>query len=107
MTPEQRSAAWSKNGITTQDLLEEYNKGYADGRKDGIDQVGQTIYAAFCLALKELHGFGKKRCEELLRAVDEKVMYTLTSNEAIQQVWDEMGLRLNFAEPFDHIEKVE
>ena len=107
MTPEQRAAAWSKNGITMQDLLDEYNKGYTDGRKDGIDQVGQTVYAAVCLALKEIHGFGKKRCEDLLRAVDEKVMYSLTSKEAIQQVWDEIGLKQNFTEPFDHIEKVE
>ena len=75
-----------KNGITIEDMHE-------------IEEHGiRTSYAAICLALNELHGFGTKRCEAVLNAVDEKLVYTLTSEEAIQEVWDRMKLRINFKE---------
>lgn len=106
MTVEQRQAAWAKNGITAQDMLEEYDKGFNDGRTQGICQVGQTIYAALCLVLKERNGFDRDGCIELLKAVDDKVTYSLNSADEIQKVFDELKIRLDFADPLETIKEI-
>ena len=83
MTKEQRMDALVKNGITIKDLEENYNK---------------TCYAAVCLALNELHGFGMKRCKDVLNLVDEKILFSLTSMETIEEVWQKIGLQIDFNE---------
>lgn len=67
----------------------------------------KSCYAAICLALHELHGFGKKRCRDVLNCVDAKLLETLTSAEAIDEVWRTIGLEINFSEPFDRITEKE
>lgn len=106
MTVEQRQAAWAKNGITAQDMIEEYDKGFNDGRTQGINQVGQTIYAALCLVLKERNGIDRDGCIELLKAVDDKVTYSLNSADEIQKVFDELKIRLDFADPIETIKDI-
>jgi hypothetical protein len=88
-----------KNGITIEDMHEIEVRAAKEGYDRGLEHGIRTSYAAICLALNELHGFGKQRCEAVLNAVDEKMVYTLTSEEAIQEVWDRMKLRINFKEP--------
>ena len=56
--------------------------------------------------LNEKYGFGRKRCCEVLNAVDQHLLYTLTSDEAIEEVWKRMGLKLEFNETFDRIQEV-
>lgn len=85
-----------KNGITLEDVKRAEEKSYAQGVQAGIENTMKTCYAAICLALNELHGFGTKRCKEVLNAVDQKVVMTLTSDEAIQEVFDRMGLVIRF-----------
>lgn len=85
-----------KNGITLEDVKRAEEKSYAQGVQAGIENTMKTCYAAICLALNELHGFGTKRCKDVLNAVDEKVVMTLTSDEAIQEVFDRMGLVIRF-----------
>ena len=60
-------------------------------------------YAAVALVMKEKYGFGAKRVRDVLTALDEKMIYALTSQELIDQVWDEIGLYLDFQEPMDRI----
>ena len=85
-----------KNGITLEDVKRAEEKSYAQGVQAGIENTMKTCYAAICLALNELHGFGTKRCKDVLNAVDEKVVMALTSDEAIQEVFDRMGLVIRF-----------
>ena len=85
-----------KNGITLEDVKRAEEKSYAQGMQAGIENTMKTCYAAICLALNELHGFGTKRCKDVLNAVDEKVVMTLTSDEVIQEVFDRMGLVIRF-----------
>lgn len=85
-----------KNGITLEDVKRAEEKSYAQGVQAGIENTMKTCYAAICLALNELHGFGTKRCKDVLNAVDEKVVMALTSDEAIQEVYDRMGLVIRF-----------
>ena len=70
---------------------------YSKGLKDGKDGTVKTCFAAICLALHELHGFGKERCSRVLNDVYDKLQFTLTSQEAIQEVYDTVGLEISFA----------
>jgi flagellar biosynthesis/type III secretory pathway protein FliH len=92
-----------KNGITLDDLDREYQKGYSNGFNAGAEPMYRTLMAALALALHEKHGFGAKRVKEMLRAVDEKVIFSLTSMELVQEVFDKLGLEIKFGDPFEQI----
>lgn len=94
-----------KNGITLEDLRNAEIQGQQDGYLAGKIETLRLCYAALCLALNEIHGFGTKRCKDVLNLVDEKVTYALTSDEAIQEVFDKIGLEISFKDsiPGDRI----
>ena len=96
----------SQNGITPQDLEAEYNKGYQAGFLAAGEPVMQSCFAAICLALNDLHKFGQGRCAAVLNAVDQYMTEYLTSTEAIEAVYERMGLRLEFKEAFDRIQEI-
>lgn len=107
MNKEQRIEALIKNGITLEDLERNYTEGYNAGFSEAAPGTFKTIYAAICLALHEKYGFGKKRCLEVLKAVDQYVMESLTSVEAIEEVYKRMGLEIAFDDPMDRIKETE
>lgn len=94
-----------QNGITIADLEKEFNKGYSAGFSAAAEPTYRTMMASICLVLKELHGFGKKRIKDVLAAVDNKVIYSLTSSELVDEVFDSIGLKLLFSEPFDRVQE--
>lgn len=96
-----------RNGITVEHLKENYDKGWQDGFKEAAEPVIRGCFAAICLALNDLHGFGQKRCMAVLNAVDEHLTYTLSSIEAIDEVYKRMGLQIEFKEPFDRVREAE
>lgn len=103
LTVDDRINAMCKNGITPQDLEKEFERGRLDGFKTAAEPMLKTCYAAICLALNDVHGFGAKRCFDVLVAVDDYVANSLTSAEAIEEVFDRMGLELDFGSPEGHI----
>lgn len=86
----------SKNGITIEDMHKAETEAYSKGVQDGKDGAVKTCFAAICLTLHELHGFGKERCSKVLNDVYDKLQFTLTSQEAIQEVYDTIGLQIRF-----------
>lgn len=96
----------SQNGITPEDLKAEYDKGYAKGFMEAGDSVLKSCFAAVCLALDDLYNFKSERCAKVLRAMDEHMTYTLTSAEAIEEVYKRMKLKLDFKEAFDRIQEL-
>ena len=103
MTIEERKDALVKNGITPKDLEEQY----ARGRDDGIETTFKTVYAAACLVLHELEGYGAKRCKRFLQRLDDTVINAFTSAETIDEVWQKIGLELEFHESFDRIQEAD
>jgi len=99
-------AKLSKNGITPEDLEKEFEKGYTRGFREAAEPVIRSCFAAVCLALNDLHKFGSRRCADVLRAVDQHMERTLTSEEIIDEVWERMGLKLDFKDPFDRIQEL-
>lgn len=106
LTKEQKKEALFKNGITIDDLKKEFDNGYKAGFADAAPQTFKTIYAAICLTLNEKYGFGKKRCLDVLNSVDSLVINTLNSYEAIEDVYNKIGLKINFDETFERVEEI-
>ena len=86
----------SKNGITIEDMHKAEEDAYSKGVKDGKDGAVKTCFAAICLTIHELHGFGKERCSRVLNDVYDKLQFALTSQDAIQEVYDSIGLEIRF-----------
>lgn len=110
LTPEERQqrmadqeavARIQRNGITIEDLYRGENEAYAKGIKAGKDATVRTCFAAICMTLHEMYGFGKDRCSKVLNDVYEKLTMALTSEDAIQEVYDTMGLEINFTNDID------
>ena len=86
-------------------------KAMADSEKEARNQAVEycfhSIYAAVLLAAQEVYGFGHKRAWRLLKRVDEIICTTLDSEEIIREVWERMGLEINFREGVERIREVE
>ena len=76
-------------------------------RNQAIEYSFRCIYAAVLLAAQEVYGFGHKRAWRLLKRADEIICTALDSEEVIREVWERMGLEINFREGIDRILEVE
>lgn len=65
----------------------------------------RTLFAAVALALKrdKVH-FGWRRIKRILNAADQITVEHLTSQEALDQVWEEVGLQLRFDDVFEKVQ---
>ena len=100
--------------LATKDLEERKRllaKAMADSEKEARNQAVEycfhSIYAAVLLAAQEVYGFGHKRAWRLLKRADEIICTVLDSEEIIREVWERMGLEINFREGIDRIREVE
>lgn len=98
-TSDQRINAMCKNGITPQDMDNAYQRGYKEAITNVSDYCMKDCYAAFLLAAHEVFGFGHDRCLRLLRAADDRIVNSLSSDESIQEVFDKLGVSINFYDP--------
>ena len=78
-----------------------------EARNQAVEYCFHSIYAAVLLAAQEGYGFGHKRAWRLLKRADEIVCTALSSEEVIREVWERMGLEINFREGVDRIREVE
>lgn len=76
-------------------------------RNQAIEYSFRCIYAAVLLAAQEVYGFGHKRAWRLLKRADEIICTALDSEEVIREVWERMGLEINFREGVERIREVE
>lgn len=86
----------SKNGITIDDVHQAEENAYSKGVEVGKNAAVETCFAAICLSLHELHGFGCDECSQVLNDTYERLCYALNSQEAIQEVYDKIGLEIRF-----------
>lgn len=78
-----------------------------EARNQAVEYCFHSIYAAVLLAAQEVYGFGHKRAWRLLKRADEIVCTALSSEEVIREVWERMGLEINFREGVERIREVE
>ena len=95
MSQDQLMRHVTKNGITLKDL----ERNYQMGVHAGIDNTYQVCFAALCLALNDLHGFGRVRCKKVLDTVQRYIIDSLTTSDAVHDVYKRMGMKLDFGNP--------
>lgn len=78
-----------------------------EARNQAVEYCFHSIYAAVLLAAQEVYGFGHKRAWRLLKRADEIICTALDSEEVIREVWERMGLEINFREGVERIREVE
>ena len=105
LTQDQRINAMCRNGITPKDVDDAYAKGRKDALHEVSDYCMKDCYAGFLLAAHEVFGFGHERCLRLLRAADERICNSLASDEAIDEVFQKVGVNIDFYRP-DRITEV-
>lgn len=100
----------SKNGITPEQYdaarQKEYERGFSEGVRAGREETVKMAYAAICLAANKLHGFGQKRCMNLLIAVDDNITNHLHSSEAIDEVFRDVGIQIDFSDAINTVKAV-
>ncbi len=99
MTPEQKTASLFKNGITDADVKRSYEEGFHMGYQRGLEYAVKTCYAGFALAMNDILHFGQTRVMRVLRCADKKIVYALSSEEAIDEVYEKLKFRLDFNAP--------
>ena len=63
-----------------------------------MDHAVKMCYAAILLTLHDDFGMEAERCVEILNGVDRHMLFSCTSLEAIEQVYERMGVMLDFNE---------
>ena len=109
-TKQQRIDALMQQGISPQQLKENYDLGYRNGHRDGYFNgtltMRKTIYAAISLALHELHGFGEERLVRVLKLVDEKMYYCIDNQDLVDELFAKTGLELELSESVDELKEM-
>lgn len=83
-----------------------YNMGYNEGSSHAVRYTIKDCYAAALLAMKKLGNYGHNGGLKLMQTMDDIIVNRLTTEELIDEVFDQMGIRINFRECFDRIEEV-
>lgn len=85
-----------------------YEAGFRDGLREKNEVTYKMTFAAFCLVLNKRYKFGQNRLYAVLTDVSELMSpgSDLTVRGAIDEVYRRVGLRLNFDDPFEPVEKV-
>ena len=98
----------SFNTKLPQSVLEEFARHYENGKKAGwyegwhagCGYAMKVGYAAAVLVMSEKEGYRNKRNTDMLRRMDHHVLYTLSSDEIIEEAFKKGGVLIDFREPF-------
>ena len=89
---EAQIAKWNQNGITREDLKQEYEKGYAAARKDLAAFTMRMFYAALAISLHRLYKFGEARIIRTLDAVQWTMTEEICTADILARCKQETGL---------------
>ena len=104
LTQEQMKAKLFRNGIT----LEDVDKAHEDGWHEGFQAAGRetlrSVYAAIVWQLNR-EGQDADSIIETMRAIDQRVLESISSAEDIDEVFRESGIEIAFDEPFNRVQE--
>ena len=95
-----------RNGIKERDLDTAYKNGYEEGYKYAAKAFFKQMYAAIAKELNE-QGNGTDEIITFLQNVDHKFAVMFDADEEVREIFDLLGVRVNFdATQIDRIEVV-
>lgn len=106
VTPNEKlKAALFRNGITAEDLKREREKGAEAGRKFAENFCFHTIYAAFLITMVEHHGMDPDKAVELLIEMDRQTVLCVEDQELVDEAYEKTGIKLNWDNAIERIER--
>ena len=84
----------SQNGLTNEDLIEYHKKGYREGYLYASSAFLKKIYAAMAKELM-VAGNSKEEIYSFIHNVDQRFAVMFDADEEVQEVYDELGIKLN------------
>jgi hypothetical protein len=84
----------SQNGITQEDLNEYHKKGYEEGYLYASEAFLKKIYAAIAKELLEA-GNDKDDIYSFIHGVDQRFALMYDADDEVQEVFDQIGVRIN------------
>ena len=87
--------------VADEAIKKAYEKGVDDGGTTITENLGITFTAAMCRTLHEKYGFGKKRLVEIMGRMNEIMLNTFTTIDAVQSVYREIGLKFTEEDLFN------
>jgi len=103
LTKEQKLEKLFANGISYEDLKKAYEDGRQSAFREKATPLFQMFYAGLCLALNDIHGFGPKRCMDVLVRTDWHITNTFSSIEISQEVLEKLGIEIDMYSPEGHV----
>ena len=86
----------AQNGITAQDLADEYERGRKDATKEYVDKLlpyqQKFFYSAAAIAAHDLFGFGRDRAMRLLDRIQQIMCEEITTGDIIERCKRETGV---------------
>lgn len=102
---EKMKAAFFRNGITLEDMKQEYYRGAQDGRKFAEDYAFHTIYAAFLITMIDHHGMDQEEAVDLLIEIDHQTVLCVEDEELVKEAYEKTGIELNWDDAIERIER--
>lgn len=87
-------------------LQDGFREGYKKGREEAMPQAVKAVYAASVLALRHEFKWGQQRCARFIEAMDHELVESIDSDETMDKVFEELGIKINFDDPLEHVEVV-
>ena len=104
LTTEQKKARLFKNGITLDDVDQAQKEGWHEGFQTAGRETLRSIYAAIVWQLNR-EGRERDAIIETMRAIDQRVLESISSAEDIDEVFRQTGIEIAFDEPFDRVQE--
>lgn len=90
----ERMMSFRKNGITENDLSDEYEKGYREGYMYSAELLLKKMYAAIATELLD-SGNPKEDVIQFVVGVDHRFSLMFDADDEIDAVYDKIGVRFN------------
>ena len=99
-----QKAEMFRNGITAQDLKEEFNKGFGAGWRDGRERLYKEVFSAICLVMAD--DYNSEDIVKFLKAVDRRTQISIDANEDLDEVFERIGVQLDFKDDIEMVKGV-
>ena len=108
LTPTDRlTAAFYRNGITTDDVRRSYERGKKEGYDYACRWAYRTMYAAIIMVLVDDHGMSQDEAVDMLIEIDHKTVLCIDDQELIDEVYRKTGIEINWNDTFERVTRTE
>ena len=96
----------ARNGITVEYLNGEIERARKQAFEDTSVAIMKAVYASAVLTLHEEFGFSNDDCLKALVAIDNRMAFTIDSEEIVKEMEEKVGIRFNANNGVERIQQL-